>query len=75
MMHPTSTLQQQVIHPSQAYTTTPMAPPPSTITIVGVNNSSKPVVAFSSSEVTRPASQDIQEIPPKHHWISATLIP
>ena len=54
---------------------TPMAPPPSTIPIVGFTDSSMPVVASSNSEVTTPASQEIQEIPPKYHWISPTLIP
>ena len=54
---------------------TPMVPPPSTIPIAGITDSSMPVVASSSSEVTTPASQKIQEIPPKHHQISPTLIP
>ena len=75
MMYPASTLQQQVIHPPQAYTMTPMVPPPSTISIVGITNSSMPVVASSSSRVTTPASQEIQEIPPKHCHISPTPIP
>ena len=61
MMHPASTLQHQVIHPPQAYTTTPMVPPPSTIPIAGITNSSMPVVASSSSEITTPVSQETQE--------------
>ena len=43
-----------------------MVPPPSTIPIAGVTNSSTPVVASSSCELTIPASEEIQEIPPKH---------
>ena len=54
---------------------TPVVPPPSTIPIVGITDSSMPAVASSSSKVTTPASQEIQEIPPKYHQISPTLIP
>ena len=64
-----------MIHPPQAYTTTPMVSPTSTILIVGITNSSMSVVASNSSEVTAPASQEIQKIPPKCHWISPKLIP
>ena len=54
---------------------TPMALPQSTIPIVGITDSSMLVVASSSSEVTTSASEEIQEIPPKCHLISPTLIP
>ena len=54
---------------------TPMAPPPSTIPIVGVIDSSMPAVASSSSALTTPASHEIQEIPPKCCQISPTPIP
>ena len=67
MMHPAST--RQAIHHPQAYTATPMVPPPSIIPIAGITNSSMPVVASSSSKVPTPASQ---EIPPKHNQISPT---
>ena len=52
-----------------------MVPPPSTIPIAGITDSTMPDVASSSSEVTTPVSQEIQEIRPKLHQISPTLIP
>ena len=75
IMCPASTLQQQAIHPPKAYPMTPVVPPPCTIHIAGVTDSSMSVVASSRSKVTTPASQEIEEIPPKHCQISPTPFP
>ena len=40
VMQLASTSQKHMVHPPQAYTATPMVPPPSTIPIEGITNSS-----------------------------------
>ena len=54
-----STSQRQTIHTPQAYTTTPMVPPPSTIPAVGITDSSLAVASSSGSEATALTSLQI----------------
>ena len=67
-----STSQRQMIHPPQAYTVTPMVPPPSPIPIVGITDSPLAVASPSHSEATTSTSL---EIPSKWQQITPTLIP
>ena len=65
------TSQENVIPPPKVYTSTPMAPPPSTVPIVGIT-SSLPIASVSSggSEATALDSQEV----PKHCCITPTSI-
>ena len=60
MRQPASTSQRSAILPSKAYTSTPMAPPPPTIPIVGITNS-LPITSVSS-EGNEAMALDSQEI-------------
>ena len=77
-MQLTPASKENVILPPKAYTSTPMAPPPSTVSIVGIT-SSLPVASVSvdGSEVTGSDSQEMtppSTVIPKHHRIAPTLI-
>ena len=69
---------ENVILPPKAYTSTPMAPPPSTVPIVGVTSSlSVASVSVEGSEVTGSDSQEMappSTAVPKCHRIAPTLI-
>ena len=73
VMQSASASQRQMIHLPQAYTTTLIAPSPSTIPIVGLTNSSLSVVSAYSSgtEATTSVSQGTS---PKHCCIVPTSI-
>ena len=64
-----------VVHPSCAFTTTPMLPLPSTILIVGVIEAPAKTATSSSIEGTTPSSHEGPEMPLKCHQILPMLIP
>ena len=75
VMQLASASQRQMIHPPQAYTVTLMVPPPSTIPIVGITNSSLSVASASSSSSEATASVSQETSPKCCHIVPTSIQP
>ena len=68
----------QTVQPPHVYTSTPLAPSPSTIPIVGVTTSTAEKTGDDMAYRSAKTVLDPQEVPqniPKHHCIVQTLVP